>query len=114
ELRGDELANITFSGVLLLRAFRVVVRDQDWRTVPPQRTRLSVHEGKSDGQQLIVQLQVRHQDRDVDYDWAGEIIFGATDLTFEMDGTANSTFLRNRIGIVVLHPLSHAGRLIGV
>ena len=114
ELRGDELANITFSGVLLLRAFRVVVRDQDWRTVPPQRTRLSVHEGKSDGQQLIVQLQVRHQDRDVDYDWAGEIIFGATDLTFEMDGTANSTFLRNRIGIVVLHPLSDAGRLIGV
>jgi hypothetical protein len=49
ELRGDELANITFSGVLLLRAFRVVVRDQDWRTVPPQRTRLSVHEGQSDG-----------------------------------------------------------------
>jgi len=116
ELRGDELANISYRGVLLLRAIRVVVRDQDWRTIPPHRVQLSIADAgdESDHQRLAVQLEVRHRDRDVDYSWAGQITFGPDDLTVTMDGTANSTFLRNRIGIVVLHPLDDAGRLVGV
>ena len=34
QVRGDEVADLRFDGVLLLRAVRPVVRDADWNTVP--------------------------------------------------------------------------------
>ena len=41
EQRGDELAEIGFAGVRLLRAVRAVVRDRDWNTVPARITGLT-------------------------------------------------------------------------
>jgi hypothetical protein len=54
ELRGDEVANIRFDGVYLLRAVRPVVRDRDWNTVPVEV--LSQRFAGSDNQTLVTDL----------------------------------------------------------
>lgn len=75
------------------------VRDQNWGTVP--------------GQIEIVVLTDRsivfdsiHQHEGIDFRWRGTIA-GSPDCTisFEMRGRAHSSFLRNRIGLCVHHPL---------
>lgn len=38
DLRGEEIADLSFDGRLLLRAIRPVVRDRDWNTVPSRVT----------------------------------------------------------------------------
>ncbi|GAA3319624.1 hypothetical protein [Arthrobacter ramosus] len=43
ELRNDELSDITFNGIPVLRAVRAVVRDHDWRTLVPTVSRVAQH-----------------------------------------------------------------------
>jgi hypothetical protein len=107
ELRGDELADVRYLDVPLLRALRFVVRDRDWRTIAPQRTALDVTE--RDGALQAV-LAVRHRDGDVDLAWSGALLLQPGSLTFRVRAEAQSTFRRNRIGLVVLHPLTDADR----
>ncbi len=59
-----------------------------------------------------IRFVARHRRGPVRFDWEGRIE-GASDgrLTFAMEGAAASTFLRNRIGFCVLHPIEEcAGR----
>lgn len=110
ELRGDELADIGYQGVRLLRAIRVVVRDHDWRTAPPTRRLLRVGAPEGPEAVLRVGIEVGHRLDEVDFAWVGELTVEPGCLRFAVRGEAVTAFRRNRIGIVVLHPLEDAGR----
>jgi hypothetical protein len=108
-LRGDEIAEIAYNGELILRAIRVVVRDQGWGTVPPTLGRVRI---ERDGEALEVRFEARHREHDVHFEWRGILRLTPDELSFAFTGEALTGFLRNRIGIIVLHPPGIAGQTI--
>lgn len=101
ELRGDELADITFDGRVVLRSIRAVVRDHDWNTAA---WTVTVDEGEA----LALTLST---DGDLGCAVTGSLTARATDasLSVMFDATADSAFDTNRTGLVVLHPPALAG-----
>jgi hypothetical protein len=103
EVRGDELAEIRHGGRQVLRAVRAAVRDRGWRTVPVavQSSTASesslelalLHEGL--GARITSTLRVRASARELEISW---------------EGVNETAFDTCRIGLVVLHPASDAGR----
>jgi hypothetical protein len=93
----------------ILRGIYVAVREPGWATVPAELEDLEIEAGP---ESFCIRFVARHRRRPVGFDWRGRIE-GAADgrITFAMDGAATATFLRNRIGLCVLHPVeSCAGR----
>lgn len=86
----------------LVRSIYAVVRDGNWNTTPwqVQNLRIDAREESFD-----ITFDVKCDDGKVRYDWQG-IISGTSEgqVRFEFKGEAKSDFLRNRIGICVLHP----------
>ncbi|MHC6218992.1 hypothetical protein [Arthrobacter sp. MMS24-S77] len=110
ELRNDELSDITFNGIPVLRAIRAVVRDHDWRTLVPTVSRVAQH---ADGATTLL----------LDIDFAGfgssytgelaiHLMKDSVKVTF--DGVAPAAFRSNRIGLVVLHRPDDAGRAVTI
>jgi hypothetical protein len=87
----------------VLRGLYAAVRDQYWNTVLPNVTNIRTRQADG-GFELM--FDAACEKGDVDFLWKGAIT-GQKDgtLRFAMDGVAQSTFLRNRIGFCVLHPL---------
>ncbi len=87
----------------VVRAVYAAVRDETWGTVPPR-----VHNLETDiaHDRFTLSFDVECRKGEVDFLWRGTIR-GETDgtVTYTLDGTARSTFLRNRIGFCVLHPV---------
>jgi hypothetical protein len=88
----------------VVRAVYAAVRDKVWGTVPARLSNL-VLEQRDDACRLT--FDVDCQQDDIDFFWQG-IITGSPDgvLRFEMNGRARSTFLKNRLGFAVLHPVA--------
>ncbi len=87
----------------VVRALYAAVRHHDWSTLPP-RVILTEQDIKTDSFRLA--FDVRCARGPVDYSWQGVVtgeISGRIRFTF--DGVANSDFLRNRIGLCILHPI---------
>lgn len=79
------------------------VRDRDWGTVLARIENLQVVES---GRHFTVTYDAIHQQGPVDFRWRATITgTDAGQITFALDGKAHSTFLRNRIGLCVHHPL---------
>ncbi|TFC71822.1 hypothetical protein E3O45_14325 [Cryobacterium sp. TMS1-20-1] len=110
-LRGEEIADITYRGVPVLRGLRVVVRDENWGTPIAVVTSTQIEPAPS---ALLVSLAVSHRDGNVDFGWQGLLKISADTLRFSFVGTAAQSFLSNRIGIVVLHPPTLAGQVVTV
>lgn len=93
----------------LLRRIYVAVRDRHWGTVPSAVRDLRIQTAP-DAFDLSFTVDCRRGD--IDFGWNGTIQGDAKGtIVFSMDGEARSTFLRNRIGFCVLHPLKEcAGR----
>jgi hypothetical protein len=87
----------------VIRGIYAAVRDQNWGTVPPFMKNLNV---TSSADSFRLTFDVSCQQDGIDLFWRGEIS-GKADGTvrFKFDGEARSTFLRNRIGLCVLHPI---------
>ncbi len=87
----------------VIRGLYAAVRDRNWGTVPPQVNDLkaTVYEGGFE-----VTFDVVCRQGPIDFLWKGRLR-GSEEGTvrFEMDGEARSTFLRNRIGFCLLHPI---------
>lgn len=113
QLRRDCLSDITFDGRIVLRGIRFVVRDHDWRTVPAELVSLRVEGSESEGA-LRLGMHVRNRDGEAQLEWDAVVDLGVDELRIAVHATVQHAFLRNRIGIVLLHPPSCAGRDLSV
>ncbi len=97
----------------VVRAIYAAVRDHNWATILPQVT-LRETDIRADGFRLTFDCVC--QRGGIDYFWRGSVTGDATGrIRFEFDGVSRSDFLRNRIGICILHPIAEcAGRALTV
>lgn len=88
----------------ILRRVYVAVRDRNWDTIPAELSNLQMEISDT---AFEITYDAEHKRDDIHFLWKGTIT-GEPDGTirFEMDGEARSTFLRNRIGFCVLHPMA--------
>lgn len=112
ELRAGPLTLIYEAGDLryiklgdheILRRVYVAIRDRNWNTLAPALSNLEI-DATSDS--FRISYNVENKQGDVDFFWNATITGDAQGtIIFSMDGVARSTFLRNRIGFCVLHPM---------
>jgi len=110
---GGDLRYIRLGDLEVWRRVYVAVRDRNWNTIPASISNLDVVAG--DGW-FRVRYDAEHVSGDIDFYWHASFE-GDRDgrITCEMDGVARSTFLRNRIGFCLLHPIREcAGRRVEV
>jgi hypothetical protein len=87
----------------VVRALYAAVRDQNWATIRPEVT---IREKTVAADSFHLAFDCRCQGEGVDYFWKGTISGDATGkLRFTFDGVSHSDFLRNRIGLCILHPI---------
>jgi hypothetical protein len=106
-LEDGALRYVRLGGHEVVRAVYAAVRDHNWGTVESRFLEYSVDAGDQD---FRVRFSAEHRHGAIDFVWQGTIV-GSRDgvITFTLDGEARSTFLRNRIGFCVLHPMELAG-----
>jgi len=104
ELEAGNLRYIRYAGAEVLRAVSYIVRDKDWGTYNPEITDLQVDEGPDS---FTVTYRARAADADQAFSYQARIE-GRADgtLVFEGTGTADSPFMTNRTGFVILHPIA--------
>lgn len=87
----------------VLRQVYVAIRDHNWNTVSPCLSDLTID---SHDNGFHIEYSSAHVQGGIDFYWRGTITGDASGtICFKMDGVARSTFLRNRIGFCVLHPI---------
>ncbi|MDX2150220.1 MAG: hypothetical protein SFV54_05765 [Bryobacteraceae bacterium] len=99
--RGD-LRFIRLGQREIVRRVYFAVRDRNWGTIPCEISELKVQRGK-DG--FAVSYLAAQRAPGIDFRWTVAIIGEPGRIGFQLDGKAHSTFLRNRIGLCVHHPL---------
>lgn len=98
--------HIRYGNRLVLLGIYPAVRDHNWDTVPPRPLWMRLERGE---QALRVDFALRCQGGGVDFVWEAQLEVGPEGLTYRAEGEAKSRFLRNRIGLCVLHPAECAG-----
>jgi D-apionolactonase len=98
------IRNIRFGQIEIVRSVYVGVRAAGWRTIPAEVELGSAQVRESS---FCIKLAATHRAGDIDFSWPGTIT-GRSDgrITFSFEGLARSTFLKNRIGFCVLHPIN--------
>ena len=97
-----ELRSIRLGKREVVRRVYVAVRDHNWGTILPTFTDAAIERGDDS---FAVSFVATHREGSIDFSWRGTITGDAHGtIRFMMAGTANMTFLRNRIGFCVLHP----------
>lgn len=94
---------ISVSGIEIIRMVYPALRVEGWLTIEPEieKTECITFEG---GFKIIVNC--KYQNEGVDFKAVFKISGSADNtLSFEMDGTALSSFKKNRIGFCILHPV---------
>jgi D-apionolactonase len=87
----------------ILRRVYVALRDRNWGTVLPVLSNVQIAQADDAFQ---ISYDVEHRQGEIDFGWRGSITGDAYGtIRFVMEGVARSTFLRNRIGFCVLHPI---------
>jgi len=104
---GGDLRTIKLGGREVLRRIYVATRDRNWGTAPNVMSN-ALMDVRADA--FRIRYDVENRQDDIHFIWHGEIT-GEADGTirFSMDGVAQSTFLKNRIGFCILHPADIAG-----
>ena len=85
--------------------FRIIystVRDENWETIIPEIISEKITEN-NDG--FIIETIFKYQKTAIEFEATYKITGNENILIFEMDGQAKMTFLTNRIGFCVLHPI---------
>ncbi len=87
----------------IIRGMYAAVRDKVWGTVAPRVSNV-VTEARADS--FRVTFDVDNVEGDIDFGWRGVITGDAKGtIRFEFNGRARSTFMKNRLGFAVLHPI---------
>lgn len=98
-----DLRHLRLGGREVIRRIYAAVRDRNWDTVPGVLSAPRIEDG---GDSFRVTFSSEHRLRDVHFVWQAEITGGAAGgVRFMFEGEARTTFLRNRIGLCVLHPI---------
>ena len=97
-----DLRYVRLGELELVRRIYFAARDRNWGTAPTEFSRPQLDQ-RADGFTLTFDAVSRL--RDLDFAWTGQISGNADGtVTFAFEGTARTTFLRNRLGLLVLHP----------
>src|SRR5215207_885468 len=106
-LEGGDLRYVKLGGETVVLRLYAAIRDRNWNTIEP---RFLSYELDQDDDGFSVRFVAENVSNDVDFEWHGSIT-GTPDgvITATMDGLARKSFLRNRIGWCVLHPMELAG-----
>ncbi|MEO8350363.1 MAG: hypothetical protein ABI680_01450, partial [Chthoniobacteraceae bacterium] len=97
------LRRVEVGGVEILRAIYGAVRDQNWGTVPVALTDVRT---TADDDSFDLRFTADCRAADAHFRWNGLVRGRDGELEFEFRGRALTSFLRNRIGLCVLHPLA--------
>ncbi len=103
ELKNGELRHLSHGGTEVLRGVLFLIRDREWGTYAPEITDLIVDES-NDGFRISYAGRCRGNGQDLSY----HAVIAADpngDASFKVTGRAETDFLTNRLGFVVLHPL---------
>jgi hypothetical protein len=102
-----DLRYVKLGDVELLRRIYVAIRDRNWGTAPNVMSNLVMEAGEDS---FRISYDVENRLNEIHFTWRGEIM-GAPDGTIRcvMDGVAQTSFMKNRIGYCVLHPDNIAG-----
>ena len=102
-----DLRYIKMGDVEVVRRIYVAIRDRNWGTAPNAMSNLVMDVGED---AFRITYDVENRLNEIHFTWHGEIT-GAADGTIRMsmDGVAQSTFMKNRIGYCILHPDDIAG-----
>ena len=112
EFDAGNLRHIRHGGVEVIRAVSFIVRDRNWGTYNPRIENLAVDE-RPDG--FVVSYDAIASDAAQSFRYRARIEGSAAGrLTFEAKGQAETDFLTNRTGFVVLHPSAAAGKRVEV
>ena len=99
---------IRWKGVEVLRSLEATVRDSAWGTVSPELLDLTI---KATEGRCAIGYRARYRTDEIDLDaTVGIELDGNGRLRVDFEAIANSTFRRNRIGLIALHPMDVAGR----
>lgn len=105
-VNGD-LRQLRINGVEIVQRIYVAVRDQGWGTIPMKLHDLEIDD---QGDSFEIHFLAVHQQNEIGFTWKGTITGGADGtIAYVMDGHADTTFKRNRLGICLLHPATAAG-----
>ena len=96
------LRRVKSSGVEVIRAIYGTVRDKNWDTVEP---RLEIERVEQGHDSFTLHFTAHHEEDPISFSWKGTIEGKGGVLEFTFEGRAKTSFLRNRIGICVLHPI---------
>ena len=96
------LRRVKSSGVEVIRAIYGTVRDKNWDTIEP---RLEIERIEQGDDSFSLHFTAHHENEPISFSWKGTIEGRGGVLDFTFDGLAKKSFLRNRIGICVLHPI---------
>lgn len=87
----------------VIRCIYAAVRDRNWNTIEPEVTNIQIDRQESS---FRLTFDARCKNEEIDFSWKGTITGDSKGtLVFDFEGTAGSTFQKNRIGICVLHPI---------
>jgi hypothetical protein len=106
---GGQLRWFKYGTSEVLRGIYGAVRDENWDTISPRIEQLSINR---DDDNFRIEFTALCKRETIDYRWRGEIVGTADSVVrYRFAGVSHSTFLRNRIGLCVLHPIRDcAGR----
>ncbi|MDQ3654301.1 MAG: hypothetical protein M3457_04385, partial [Chloroflexota bacterium] len=114
-LEGADLRYVAIGGEVVILRLYAAVRDQSWGTIAPVFTRYDLEQDERSFSLTFAAEHVTSGEQAVDFAWRGSIT-GSRDGTIvcEMNGSARSSFWRNRIGWCVLHPMELAGQPVDI
>jgi hypothetical protein len=88
----------------VIRMIYHAVRDQNWGTVPMDITEENIQQREDS---FEISYQARCQQDDIDFQLQCELRGSSEgEITFSYHGLAHSSFLRNRVGFLLLHPIT--------
>ncbi|MFF0225913.1 hypothetical protein [Streptomyces sp. NPDC004629] len=110
-LRHDSLCDLRWKQQPVLRAIRFVARDRDWRTAQPVAIRTDPHlPGEHDFHVHLTYASRRPDEvAEIEVDLSVECR-NDSELLVSASAVVCRDFLRNRLGLVVLHHIAEAGR----
>lgn len=97
------IRNISYNNIEIIRRVYFALRDQFWNTIAGSIYSLNIKTSVSSFQ---ISFECVHKHGDIQFSWSAQIT-GKSEgiISYTAKGISGSTFLKNRIGFCVLHPI---------